>query len=143
MSVHVRSAHEGSFSVGWTGGRSLVIDRSPEDGGAGFGFDGEQLLLLAIGASYANELFREAEKRGMELIGVRVVVECDWAGDPVRAQNVRVSTRVEAEAPEEEIMGLIHDVDGIAEVHNSLRHGTGVTLCEAEAVSMQIEARSL
>jgi uncharacterized OsmC-like protein len=143
MSVHVRSAHEGSFSVGWTGQHSLVIDRSPADGGTGLGFSGGQLLLLAIGACYANDLFREAERRGMELLGVRVVVECDWAGDPVRAQNVRLSTRVEAEAPEEEVMSLIHDVDRIAEVHNSLRHGTGVTLCEAEAVSMQIEARSL
>jgi putative redox protein len=143
MSVHVRSAHEGSFSVGWTGQHSLVIDRSPEDGGTGLGFDGGQLLLLAIGANYANDLFREAEQRGMELLGVRVVVECDWAGDPVRAQNVRLSTRVEAEAPEEEVMGLIHDVDRIAEVHNSLRHGTEVTLCDAQAVSMQIEARSI
>jgi uncharacterized OsmC-like protein len=142
MSVHVRSAHEGSFSVGWSGRQSLVIDRAPEDGGGGLGFSGGQLLLLAIGACYANDLFREAEQRGLELLGVRVVAECDWAGEPPRASDVRVSTRVEAAAPEDEIMELIRHVDEIAEVHNSLRAGTPVELAEAEVISMQVEARS-
>ncbi len=140
--VHIRSAHEGSFSVGWTGRHSLVVDRAPADGGQGVGFTGGELLLLAIGACYANDVFREADKRGFEVLGVRVVVECDWAGDPPRAQNVRLSTRVEAEADEEEIMDLMRHVDEIAEVHNSLRAGVDVELLEAEAVSMQIEARA-
>ena len=142
MSVHVRSAHEGSFSVGWSGTHSLVVDRGPEDGGQGMGFSGGQLLLLALGACYANDIFREAVKRDLEVLGVRVVVECDWEGDPPRATNVRYSTRVEAEAPEDEIMDLIHHVDEIAEVHGTLRGGVDVELAEAEAVSMQVEARA-
>jgi putative redox protein len=142
MSVHVRSAHEGSFSVGWTGKHSLVIDRSEEDGGQGMGFNGGQLLLLALGACFANDVFREAAKRELEVLGVRVVVECDWEGDPPTARNVRFSTRVEAEADEEEIIELIQHVNEIAEVHNTLRGGIEVELAEAEAVSMQIEARS-
>jgi uncharacterized OsmC-like protein len=142
MNVHVRSAHEGSFSVGWSGQHSLVIDRGPDDGGQGKGFDGSQLLLLALGACYANDVFREADKRGVEVLGVRVVVECDWGGEPPRAQNVRYSTRVEAEAPEDEILELIQHVDDIAEVHNTLRAGSTIELLEAEAVSMQIEARA-
>jgi uncharacterized OsmC-like protein len=142
MSVHVRSAHEGSFSVGWTGKHSLVIDRGEADGGQGMGFNGGQLLLLALGACFANDVFREAAKRDLEVLGVRVVVECDWAGEPPRASNVRFSTRVEAEAGEDEIMDLIQHVDRVAEVHNTLRAGADVELAEAEAVAMQIEARS-
>ena len=142
MTVHIRSAHEGSFSVGWTGQQSLVIDRGPADGGQGMGFNGGQLLLLSIGACYANDIYREASARGYEVLGVRVVVECDWEGDPPRAQNVRFSTRVEAEADEDEIMDLIQHVDTIGEVHNTLREGAEVELVEAEAVAMQIEARS-
>jgi uncharacterized OsmC-like protein len=142
MTVHVRSAHEGSFSVGWSGQHSLVIDRAQADGGQGMGFSGGQLLLLAIGSCYANDIFREAGQRGVEVLGVRVVVECDWDGDPPRANNVRFTTRVEAEADEDEIMDLIQHVDRIAEVHNTLREGTDVELVEAEAVAMQIEARS-
>ena len=142
MSVHIRSAHEGNFSVGWTGQHSLVIDRSPGDGGQGMGFNGGQLLLLAVGACYANDVFREAAARDVEIVGIRVVVECDWTGDPMRAQNIAVSTRVEADASEDEILDLIQHVDGIAEIHNTLRQGANVELVEAEAVSMQVEARA-
>jgi uncharacterized OsmC-like protein len=141
MTVHVRSAHEGSFSVGWTGQHSLVIDRGPADGGQGMGFSGGQLLLLALGACYANDVFREAAARELVVLGVRVVVECDWAGDPPRAQNVRYSTRVEADADEDEIMELIRHVDEIAEVHNSIRAGARVELADAEAVSVSVETR--
>lgn len=141
MTVHVRSAHEGTFSVGWSERHSLVIDRSPDDGGQGMGFNGGQLMLLAVGACYANDVFREADKRGVEVLGVRVVVECDWEGDPVRASNVRFSTRVEAAADEDEIMDLIRHVDEIAEIHNTLRNGVGVELVEAESIAVQVEAR--
>jgi uncharacterized OsmC-like protein len=140
--IHIRSAHEGSFSVGWAGQHSLVVDRGTDDGGQGMGFDGGQLLLLAIGACYANDVYREAAQRGLEVLGVRVVVACDWEGDPPRARNVRFSTRVEAEADEDEIMDLIQHVDRIAQVHNTLREGTEVELAEGEAIAMQIEARS-
>jgi uncharacterized OsmC-like protein len=139
--VHIRSAHEGTFSVGWTGQHSLVIDRGPGDGGQGMGFDGGQLMLLALGASYANVVYREAGKRGFDVHGVRVVVECDWEGEPASARNVRYSTRVEAAAPEDEILELIQHVDEIAEVHNTLRTGGTVELADAEAVSVQIETR--
>ena len=142
MSVHVRSAHEGNFSVGWSGQHSLVIDRSPADGGQGVGFNGGQLLLLALAACYTNDIFREAAKRELDVVGIRVIVECDWGGEPTRAQNIQVSTRVEADATEDEILDLIQHVDRIAEVHNTLRAGTEVELVEAEAVSMQVEARA-
>lgn len=142
MSVHVRSAHEGNFSVGWSGTHSLVIDRSPDDGGQGLGFNGGQLLLLALGACYANDVFREATKREVDVVGIRVIVECDWGDEPVRAQNIQFSTRVEADASEDEIMDLIQHVDRIAEVHNTLRAGAQVELVEAEAVSVQVEARA-
>jgi putative redox protein len=141
MTVHVRSAHEGSFSVGWTGQHSLVIDRGPEDAGQGMGFNGGQLMLLALGACYTNDVFREADQRGIEVHGVRVVVECDWEGEPPRATNIRYSTRVEASTSEDEIMELIQHVDEIAEVHNTLRAGGGVELVDAEGISLQIETR--
>jgi putative redox protein len=105
------------------------------------GFNGGQLMLLALGACYTNDVFREADQRGIEVHGVRVVVECDWEGEPPRATNIRYSTRVEASAPEDEIMELIQHVDEIAEVHNTLRAGGGVELVDAEGISLQIETR--
>ena len=67
---------------------------------------------------------------------VQVEVEGDWGGDPVRAQNVSYSVRVEAEAGEKEIAELIRHTDAVAEIHNSLRKGTQVSLGKTEAVSV-------
>ena len=128
--------------MGWTGQHSLVIDRGVADGGQGMGFNGGQLLLLALGACFANDVFREAAARELEVLSVRVVVDCDWTGDPPRATNVRYSTRVEAEADEDEIMDLIQHVDEIAEVHGTLRAGIGIELAEAEAVAIAVESRA-
>ena len=94
------------------------------------------MLFLAIGACYTNDIFREASKRGINVRSVQVDVEGGWGGDPVRAQNVIFSAEVEAEASEKEIMELIQQTNRVAEVHNSLRMGTQVTLTNAKALQV-------
>lgn len=135
-SIHVRTLDGASAAVGWSGPRTVTIDRSEAAGGLGIGFNGGELLFLALGACYTNDLYREAAKRNMTLKSVRVDVEGDWGGDPVRAQNVNFSVRVEASASQEEILDLIKHTDRVAEIHNSLRRGTQVSLGKTEAVSI-------
>ncbi len=103
----------------------------------GLGFNGGELLFLAIGACYTNDIFREAMKRGLNVKNVQVDVEGDWGGEPVRAQNVTFSARVEASAPEKDILDLIRHTDQVAEIHNSLRLGTPVRLVDTVAVSVK------
>jgi putative redox protein len=136
-SVRVRTVQDACVAVGWTGHRTLTIDRSEEAGGMGLGFNGGELLLLAIGGCYCNDIFREAAKRGMVIKSVQVDVEADWGGEPVRAQNVTLATRIEAEASEKEILELIEYTDRIAEIPNSLRLGTPVMLRDAQAIAVQ------
>ena len=104
--------------------RTVTIDRAKEAGGLGLGFNGGELLLLAIGGCYSNDIYREAAKRGLRVENVEVKVTADWAGEPVRAQNVCFSVSVEAEATAQEILDLIHHTDSVAEIPNSLRLGT-------------------
>jgi putative redox protein len=132
--VEIRSLAESSLAVGSSGPRTLTIDRPKEAGGLGLGFNGGELLLLAIAGCYSNDVFREAAKRGIRVHGVQVQVTADWGGEPVRAQNVKFSVTVEADAPETEIMELIQHTDGVAEIPNSLRLGTEVRLAEAKAI---------
>jgi organic hydroperoxide reductase OsmC/OhrA len=103
----------------------------------GLGFNGGELLLLAIGGCYCNDLFREAAKLGMVIKSVQVDVQADWGGDPARAQHVTYSTRIEAEATETEILALIEHTDRVAEIPNSLRLGTPVMLAEVQAISIE------
>ena len=95
----------------------------------GLGFNGGELLLLAIGGCYCNDLFREAARRGLVIKSVQVVVEADWGGEPVRAQRVTLAPRVEAG-----ILDLITSTDRMAEIPNSLRLGTPVRLRDPQAI---------
>jgi len=123
-----------STAVGWAGNRTLTIDRPQDAGGMGLGYNGGELLFLAIGACYTNDIFREAAKRGINVKSVQVDVEGDWGGGPVRAQDVMFFPKVEADASDKEIVELIHHTDRIAEINNSLRMGTQVTLADAKAL---------
>jgi putative redox protein len=136
-SVRVRTVQDACVAVGWAGHRTLTVDRPEQAGGMGLGFNGGELLLLAIGGCYCNDIFREAAKRGMVIKSVQVDVQADWGGEPVRAQNVTYSTRIEAEASEADILALIEQTDRVAEIPNSLRWGTPVMLAEAQAIPVE------
>lgn len=136
-SVHVHTMHEASTAVGWAGNRTLTIDRPEQAGGMGLGYNGGELLLLAIGACYCNDIFREAAKLDIAVKSVHIDVEGDWGGEPVRAQNVSFSVRVEADGDEAQIRALIEHTDRVAEIHNSLRHGTSVTLTGIQAIPVR------
>jgi putative redox protein len=134
-SVKIQTVEGGSLAVGSSGSRTVTIDRSKEAGGLGLGFNGGELLLLAIGGCYSNDIYREAAKRGLRVNAVRITVDADWGGDPVRAQNVTFSVIVAADASEAEILELIRHTDRVAEIPNSLRLRTEVTMAKATAVS--------
>lgn len=134
--VEIRSLADTSLAVGSSGNRAVTIDRSKDAGGLGLGFNGGELLLLAIGGCYSNDIFREAGKLGIQVRSVHIEVSADWGGSPVRAQNVSMKARVEADASEARIRELIAHTDSIAEIPNSLRLGTEVKLVEAHAVSI-------
>jgi len=136
-SVRVRTVQDACVAVGWAGNRTLTVDRPEQAGGMGLGFNGGELLLLAIGGCYCNDIFREAAKLGIVIKSVQVDVQADWGGEPVRAQNVTYSTRIEAEASEADILALIDQTDRVAEIPNSLRFGTAVMLTEVQAISVE------
>jgi putative redox protein len=136
-SVHIQTIQNASTAIGWSGHRTLTIDRETQVGGMGLGFNGGELLLLAIGGCYCNDLFREATRRGIVIKSVQVEVEADWEGEPVRAQHVILTPRIEAEANEAEILDLIAATDRVAEIPNSLRLGTAVQLRDAQAIAVE------
>ena len=132
--VEIRTIAGSSLAVGSSGAHTVTIDRSKQSGGLGLGFNGGELLLLAIGGCYSNDIFREAAKRNITVKNVQVTVNADWAGNPVRAQNVSFSVLVEADASEKEILDLIRHTDHVAEIPDSLRFGTEVRLAGTKAI---------
>jgi len=126
MEVQVRNLRGSSLAIGSSGSRTVTIDRASHLGGEGQGFNGGELLLLALGACYSNDLFREADKQSIKIHDVRVSVSADWGGDPVIAKNVAMSVEVDAEADQALVQDLIEHTFRVAEIPNSLRMGAEI-----------------
>ena len=130
--VEFRNTHGEAASIGSAGPYTLVVDRPADAGGQGLGFNGGQLLYLAIGGCVSNDLFREAGARGIRLTHVRVRVVGEFDGDPAVSQDVSYDVAVAGEASHEQLEQLVSHVDAIAEIPNSLRRGTPVKLRHVE-----------
>ena len=105
-------------------------------GGFGSAVNGGEFLFLALAVCYCNDIYREAEKRGISVEQVEVEVGGEFAGEGEPARNVTYRARVFADAPEEQVRELMHHTDRVAEIHNSLRLGTPVILSDIEAISV-------
>jgi putative redox protein len=93
FSVETRTVSGQVTALGSAGSFTLVVDRPVDAGGGGKGFNGGQLLYLAVAGCVSNDLFREAPRFGVELDSVRVTVEGDFLGDPaVSARSATTSS---------------------------------------------------
>ena len=126
--VEVRNVAGEPAAIGSAGPHTVVVDRPADGGGRGVGFNGGQLLYLAIAGCVSNDLFREAHADGIALDRVRVVVDGDFQGDPPVSTEVTYDVEVAGGASTEELERLVAKVDTIAEIPNSLRAATAVRL---------------
>jgi uncharacterized OsmC-like protein len=115
--------------------QSLII--APKSSGYGSSVNGGELLLLALATCYCNDLYREAAQRNITVRSVQVEVNGEFSGEPGGpARNITYRARVEAEASEDEIRDLLQHTDTVAEIQNTLRQATNVSLAEVEAVEV-------
>jgi putative redox protein len=131
FSVETRTVAGQVTALGSAGPFTLVVDRPAEAGGGGKGFNGGQLLYLAVAGCISNDLFREAHRFGVELESVCVTVEGDFSGDPAVSGTVNYELELSGSG---NLDALAREVDRIAEIPNSLRQGTPVTLGEIRIV---------
>jgi organic hydroperoxide reductase OsmC/OhrA len=120
-----------------TDGRAHSIEIPPGASGVGSSANGGELLFLALATCYCNDIYREARKRGIRVEQVEVEVEGEFAAEGWPASNITYNAKVTAEAGEAEIRDLMQHTDRIAEIQNTLRAPTPVTLSSMEAISTQ------
>ena len=117
--------------LGWARGHTVVIDRPADGGGQDLGFNGGELLHLAVAGCVSNDLFREARTMGLELTRVAIQASGEFTGTSQVSGGIRYSVEVWGNAPADALRALVERVDRIAEIPNSLRRGTAVHLSEA------------
>lgn len=96
--------------------------------GFGSSVNGGELLMLSLAVCFCNDLYREAKKRNLVLVGAEVVVTGEFGAEGEPGKNFQYRVNVQSDADPKEIQELIRHTDSVAEIHNTLRNGLSVTL---------------
>lgn len=110
------------------------VDLGAKAEAPGAATNGGELLCLALATCFANDVYREAQRDGVQVSRVEVVVDAEFGGrgDPARSLAFRV--RVSGDDDPKRLRRLVEDTDGVAEIQNTLRLGIPV-----ELVDIQVE----
>ncbi|RYZ13481.1 MAG: OsmC family peroxiredoxin [Myxococcaceae bacterium] len=129
--VELRNIAGTEEALGWAGGHTLVVDR-PEGkaGGQGLGFNGGQLLSLALGGCFCNDLRYTAETMGVKIGTISVTVQLDMDGAPLLSQAATMTVHVEM-LDGSDPTDLIEASKKKCMVANSLRRGFQVEINQA------------
>jgi organic hydroperoxide reductase OsmC/OhrA len=124
MRVRLRSVPGTGAAIGWAGAHTVLIDR-PEGraGGTGLGFNGGEMLALAIGGCLCNDLRYTAEKRSIAIASLAVDVTLTLAGEPLVATEADVAIAVSATDETADMDDLIAAAVAVSTVSNSVRRG--------------------
>lgn len=135
ISASIRNTSQQNEIKVTTNSASKQLLIPPKSKGNGSSVNGGELLFLALATCFCNDIYREAAKRQMEIKSVEVVVSGEFGDEGKPGFNIQYEAKVDSDATEEEIKDLIFYVDKVAEVHNTLRVGTPVTLKEINKLS--------
>ena len=129
MTVSFRSIDGTEAAIAWAGPHSLVADRpAGVAGGQGLGFNGGQLLALAIGGCLCNDLRYIAHEKGVVLRSIQVVVTVTFDGDPLLATGAAVKVSAESDDDRADIAAIIDQAKQTSTVSNSIARGIPVEL---------------
>ncbi|CAN7201953.1 OsmC family protein [Mesorhizobium caraganae] len=126
--VELRTVEGTQAAMGWAGGHTVVVDR-PEGkaGGMGLGFNGAQMLALAIGGCFCNDLRYVAEEMGVGLGKIAVSVTVNLDGKPLLATSATMTVSCET-LDGSDPRKVIDKAGEISAISNSLRRGVPVTI---------------
>jgi organic hydroperoxide reductase OsmC/OhrA len=93
----------------------------------GLGFNGGELLALAIGGCFCNDMQAIADQMGATIADLKVSVDVDFGGEPTRATDARLTvecTLADGSDPSQ----LIERAKADTTIGNSLRDGIPVNI---------------
>lgn len=128
MTIAYRSLPGTGASVGTAGAHSIIADRPMgKAGGTGLGFNGGELLALALGGCLCNDIHYVADEMGLTVTDLQVTASVDFGGEPLiaRAARMTVDCKLEDGGDTSELIARAKARSAIA---NSVRAGIPVTI---------------
>ena len=135
ISAHLLSAAGGHALEVRTGESMQRLAVAAKAGGRGSAVNGGEFLMAALASCYCNDLYREAARLGIQVIGCEVVASARFNGVGLAADSVTYAARVDSPDAPERIDLLLEETDRLAEIHNTLRAG-----CPVRRVAWQDDA---
>lgn len=132
ISAHIQNTHNHHHITLATNDNAHTITIPPKPTGYGSSANGGELLFLALASCYCNDIYREADKRGIEVTALEVTVDGDFGGPGEPARNVTYRARITGRANASDLEALARHTDTVAEIQNTLRGATPVTLGKIE-----------
>ncbi|MFD0978777.1 OsmC family protein [Tropicimonas aquimaris] len=109
----------------------MVADRrAGSAGGLGLGLSGGELMALALGAGYFNQLHFSAEALGIEISDAEVDVRVDFDGDPLRVAGATVDVRLAVEGSEADKARLLEHAERESTISGSVVNGFPVSISQ-------------
>jgi len=126
--IEYRNLPGTAAAVGRSGLHCVIADR-PEGrtGGMGLGFNGGELLALALGGCFCNDVRYVADEMGVEVEDLRVSVEIDFDGEPTLATAARMTAQCTL-ADGSDATSLLDQAKARCTIANSLRAGVPVSI---------------
>ena len=128
MSVQLpqHSRHASGDGLGREVARLSSIAPTAEPAGWALGLMGGQLLALAIGGCFCNDLQYVAHDMGVRLASIEVDVMVAFEGSPLLATQASMHVAVTAADKSADVDGVIRRAKEISSVSNSVRRGVPI-----------------
>ena len=115
-------------AMGWAGSHTIVADRPVGiAGGLGLGFNGAELLALAIGGCFCNDLRYVAHKRGVVIDEICVGVTLNLEGEPIVATSAEMIVACKTRDGSEPTQ-IVEEAKASCMVSNSISMGVPVSI---------------
>ena len=89
-------------------------------------FTGAHLLHLAVAGCVLNDVFREAERLGVIVHGVRVTASGDFNIETWESTGIGYMVDIDSPTSADELDVLLEAVESVAEIPKSIRAGAPV-----------------
>jgi len=130
ITVEFRNIADTEAALGWVSGRSIVADRPVgRAGGSGIGFNGAELLALALGGCFCNDLRYVAHDLNVPLTDIDVQVRLELTGTPPIATQAQVHVACRGANPAD-IERVIQKAQQSCMVSNSIARGIPVNFTQ-------------
>lgn len=87
--------------------------------------------MLALATCYCNDLYREAQRLGIQIEAAEVEATAEFPGIGLAATDITYTAKIRSSASPELVQRLLRETDAVAEVHNTVRAAIPVRLIDS------------